>query len=103
MAHYRAISEEENMMNINSSRRRNEEEDEEEAMKVAAMEKLQRLPTYDRARKAVLRGITGGFKEIDMKDLGFVERRELFDRVITMDDEDWHGEYLRRLKTRFDR
>lgn len=91
------------MMNINSSRRKNEEEDEEEAMKVAAMEKLQRLPTYDRARKAVLRGITGGFKEIDMKDLGFVERRELFDRVITMDDEDWHGEYLRRLKTRFDR
>lgn len=91
------------MMNINSSRRRNEEEDEEEAMKVAAMEKLQRLPTYDRARKAVLRGITGGFKEIDMKDLGYVERRELFDRVITMDDEDWHGEYLRRLKTRFDR
>ncbi|XP_019098113.1 PREDICTED: ABC transporter G family member 38-like [Camelina sativa] len=103
MAHYRASSEEENMMNRASSRRKIEEKDEEEAMKVAAMEKLQRLPTYDRARKAVLRGITGGFKEIDMKDLGFTERRELFDRVMPMDDEDWHGEYLRRLKSRFDR
>lgn len=91
------------MMSRSSSRRQNEEEDEEEGMKWAALEQLQRLPTYDRARKAVLRGITGGFKEIDMKDLGFVERRELFDRVMTMDDEDWHGEYLRRLKSRFDR
>lgn len=91
------------MMNRSSSRQKNEEEDEEEAMKRAALEQLQRLPTYDRARKAVLRGITGGFKEIDMKDLGFVERRELFDRVMTMDDEDWHGKYLRRLKSRFDR
>lgn len=103
MAHYRASSEVENMMIRDNSRRRNQEEDEEEAMKLAAMEKLQRLPTYDRARKAVLRGITGGFKEIDMKDIGLVERRELFDRVMTMDDEDWHGEYLRRLKSRFDR
>ncbi|EFH53491.1 ATPDR10/PDR10 [Arabidopsis lyrata subsp. lyrata] len=103
MAHYRASSEVENMMIRDNSRRRNQEEDEEEAMKLAAMEKLQRLPTYDRARKAVLRGITGGFKEINMKDIGLVERRELFDRVMTMDDEDWHGEYLRRLKSRFDR
>ncbi|KFK33826.1 hypothetical protein AALP_AA5G065100 [Arabis alpina] len=90
-------------MTNSSSRQKHEEEDEEEAMKWAALEQLQRLPTYDRARKAVLRGVTGGFKEIDMKELGFVERRELFDRVMTMDDEDWHGEYLRRLKSRFDR
>ncbi|KAL1194449.1 ABC transporter G family member 38 [Cardamine amara subsp. amara] len=103
MAHYRASSEEENLMNRNSSRQNNEEEDEQEAMKYAAIEQLQRLPTYDRARKAVLRGITGGFKEIDMKDLGFMERRELFDKLMTLDDEDWHGEYLRRLKSRFDR
>ncbi|ESQ32530.1 hypothetical protein EUTSA_v10005611mg [Eutrema salsugineum] len=103
MAHYRASSEVENLMNERSSSRREKEEEEEEAMKWAALEQLQRLPTYDRARKAVLRGITGGFKEIDMKDLGFVETRELFDRVMAMDDEDWHGEYLRRLKSRFDR
>ncbi|VYS59100.1 unnamed protein product [Arabidopsis thaliana] len=103
MAHYRVSSEVENIMNRDRSHRKNEEEDEEEALKLAAMEKLQRLPTYDRARKAVLKGITGGFKEIDMKDLGLAERRELFDRVMTMDDEDWHGEYLRRLKSRFDR
>ncbi|XP_023639206.1 ABC transporter G family member 38 [Capsella rubella] len=103
MAHYRACSEEEIMMDRDSNRRRNEEEDEEEAMKVAAMEKLQRLPTYDRVTKAVLRGITGGFKEINMKDLGVTERKELFDRVMMIDDEDWHGEYLQRLKNRFDR
>lgn len=90
-------------MNRNNSRQNNEEEDEEKAMKYVAMEKLQRLPTYDRARKAVLRGITGGFKEIDMNDIGFKERRELFDKLMTLDDEDWHGEYVRRLKSRFDR
>lgn len=103
MAHYRASSEVENLINRSSSRQQQEEEDEDDAMKRAALERLQRLPTYDRTRKAVLRGITGGFKEIDVKDLGFEERRELFETVMTIDDEDWHGEYLRRLKNRFDR
>ncbi|CAN8265819.1 unnamed protein product [Cochlearia groenlandica] len=104
MAHYRASSEVENLMNDRSnSRKEKEEEEEDEAMKWAALDQLERLPTYDRARKAVLRGVTGGFKEIDMKDIGFLERRELFDRVLMIDDEDWHGEYLRRLKNRFDR
>ncbi|KAF2532977.1 hypothetical protein F2Q70_00032067 [Brassica cretica] len=100
MAHYRAGSEVENVLNDRNTSRREKEEDEDEAMKWAALE---RLPTHDRVRKAMLRGITGGFKEIDMKDLSLVERRELFDRVVAMDDDDWHGFYLRRLKRRTDR
>ncbi|KAL0737801.1 hypothetical protein Bca4012_014011 [Brassica carinata] len=100
MAHYRAGSEVENVLNDRNTSRREKEEDEDEAMKWAALE---RLPTYDRVRKAMLRGITGGFKEIDVKDLSLVERRELFDRVVAMDDDDWHGFYLRRLKRRTDR
>ncbi|CAH8363125.1 unnamed protein product [Eruca vesicaria subsp. sativa] len=100
MAHYRAGSEVENVLNDRNTSRLEKEEEEDEAMKWAALE---RLPTYDRVRKAMLRGITGGFKEIDLKDLNFVERRELFDRVVAMDDKDWHGFYLRRLKRRTDR
>lgn len=100
MAHYRAGSEVENVLNDRNTSRREKEEDEDEAMKWAALE---RLPTYDRVRKAMLRGITGGFKEIDIKDLSLVERKELFDRVVAMDDDDWHGFYLRRLKRRTDR
>ncbi|CAF2089792.1 unnamed protein product [Brassica napus] len=100
MAHYRAGSEIENVLNDINTSRREKEEDEDEAMKWAALE---RLPTHDRVSKAMLRGITGGFKEIDMKDLSLEERRELFDRVVAMNDDDWHGFYLRRLKRRTDR
>ncbi|XP_010535889.1 PREDICTED: ABC transporter G family member 38 [Tarenaya hassleriana] len=99
-SHYRVTSETSSLM---SGRGREEEEEEEEAMQWAALERLQRLSTYDRVRKVVLRGVTGDFKEFDMKNLGFEERRELFDRVITNNDENWHEEYLRRLKKRIDR
>ncbi|KAE8718787.1 ABC transporter G family member 38 [Hibiscus syriacus] len=74
------------------------EEDDEEALKWAALE---RLPTYDRARKGVLHGILGDLKEIDLRKLGFEERKELLNRFIKSADK--HEEFLKKLKERIDR
>lgn len=75
-----------------------QEEDDEEALKWAALE---RLPTYDRARKGVLHGILGDLKEIDLRNLGFQERKELLNRFIKNADK--HEEFLKNIKQRIDR
>ncbi|KAK8696909.1 hypothetical protein V6N13_113080 [Hibiscus sabdariffa] len=80
-----------------SSRRRNEEDD-EEALKWAALE---RLPTYDRVRKGVLHGILGDLQEIDLRKLGFQDRKELLNRFIKSADK--HEDFLKKLKERMDR
>lgn len=73
-------------------------EDDEETLKWAVLE---RLPTYERARKGLLHGMAGGFKEIDLKNLGFQENKEILECVIK--DIDQNELYLKRLKRRIDR
>ncbi|GMI89506.1 ATP-binding cassette G38, pleiotropic drug resistance 10 [Hibiscus trionum] len=80
-----------------SNTRRNEEDDEEALMWAA----LERLPTYDRARKGVLHGVLGDLKEIDLRKLGLQDRKELLNRFIKSADK--HEEYLKKLKERMDR
>ncbi|KAL6330920.1 hypothetical protein AAG906_009348 [Vitis piasezkii] len=75
-----------------------EENDDEEALKWAALE---RLPTYDRARKGIFNGDAGESKEVDLRKLGFQEREELLNRVIRHADD--NEEFLRKLKNRMDR
>lgn len=72
--------------------------DDEQALKWAALE---RLPTYDRARKALLHGVAGDFKEIDLQKLRIQDRKELLDRLISNADK--NEEFLKKLKMRIDR
>ncbi|KAG4189982.1 hypothetical protein ERO13_A07G002800v2 [Gossypium hirsutum] len=90
IGHYRTCS--------TMSGSRVQEEDDEEALKWAALE---RLPTYDRARKGVLHGVLGDLKEIDLRKLEFQESKELLNRFIK--DADKHEEFLKNIKQRIDR
>jgi hypothetical protein len=72
--------------------------DDEQALKWAALE---RLPTYDRARKGLLHGVAGDFKEIDLQKLRIQDRKELLDRLISNADK--NEEFLKKLKKRIDR
>lgn len=92
IVHYRTHS------NVPSTSRDTTQQDDEEALKWAALE---RLPTYERARKGFLLGVTGDFKETDLQKLGFQDRKELLDRLIG--DVDNNEEFLNKLKSRMDR
>lgn len=61
---------------------------------------LDRLPTYERARRGVLHGVLGDLKEIDLRNLGFQERKELLNRFVQ--DADKNEDYLKKLKQRID-
>lgn len=100
MVYYRVGLEIENVLNDINISCWEKEEDEDEVMKWVVLECFF---MYDWVSKVMLRGIIGGFKEIDMKDFSFEERRELFDRVVVMNDDDWYGFYLWRLKRCIDR
>ncbi|CAN6456247.1 unnamed protein product [Victoria cruziana] len=76
-----------------------EEEDDEEALRWAALEKL---PTYDRIRRGILSGVTGDHTEVDVRKLGFVERKQLLDRLVRVAEED-NEKFLLKLKDRIDR
>ncbi|KAH7517456.1 hypothetical protein FEM48_Zijuj09G0066800 [Ziziphus jujuba var. spinosa] len=77
-----------------------EDDDNKEALKWA---ELQRLPTYNRLKKGLLvTGSSGQSREVDVRNLGFQERKELVDRLVGEDEED-HSEFLFKLKNRFDR
>ncbi|XP_010249928.1 PREDICTED: ABC transporter G family member 39-like [Nelumbo nucifera] len=75
------------------------DEDDEEALKWAAIEKL---PTYDRIRKGILTGLDGEHKEIDIKNLGLQDRRNLIERLIRVAEED-NEKFLLKLKDRMER
>ena len=75
-----------------------EENDDEEALKWASLE---RLPTYDRARKGILNGDAGESREVDLRKLGFQEREKLLNRVIRQAGD--NEGFLRKLKNRMDR
>ncbi|WVZ69760.1 hypothetical protein U9M48_018495 [Paspalum notatum var. saurae] len=84
--------------------RSSREEDDEEALRWAALE---RLPTYDRVRRAIvpLEGDGGGGKgvvDVDVQSLGPQQRRALLERLVRVADED-NERFLLKLKDRVDR
>ncbi|KAM0925307.1 hypothetical protein ACQ4PT_004280 [Festuca glaucescens] len=78
--------------------RSSRDEDDEEALRWAALEKL---PTYDRARTAVLAMPEGELKEVNVQKLGAQERHALMQRVAWVGDE--HERFLSKFKDRVDR
>lgn len=79
--------------------RSSRDEDDEEALKWAALEKL---PTYDRIRKAILTLPEGEHKEVDVQSLGLQERKILMERLIRVADED-NERLLLNLRDRVER
>ncbi|KAL5538716.1 hypothetical protein UlMin_043768 [Ulmus minor] len=75
------------------------EEDDEEALKWAAIEKL---PTYLRIRRGILTEAKGQPREIDIKNLGLLERRNLLERLVKIAEQD-NEEFLLKLKNRINR
>ncbi|KAJ9181423.1 hypothetical protein P3X46_009555 [Hevea brasiliensis] len=78
------------------------EEDEEE-LRWAAIE---RLPTYDRMRKGMLRQVLDNGKviqnEVDIRNLGMEDKKQLMDSILK-DAEGDNEKFLRRLRDRIDR
>ncbi|KAL6615559.1 hypothetical protein ACP70R_037829 [Stipagrostis hirtigluma subsp. patula] len=92
--------------------RSSREEDDEEALRWAALEKL---PTYDRVRRAILPPLDGGaagggagaaggkgLVDVDVSSLGPRERRALLERLVRVTDED-NERFLLKLKDRVER
>ncbi|KAF5748216.1 pleiotropic drug resistance protein 1-like isoform X2 [Tripterygium wilfordii] len=79
--------------------RSSREEDDEEALKWAAIE---RLPTYLRVRRGILAESEGQAREIDINDLGFLEKKNLLERLVKTAEED-NERFLLKLKQRIDR
>ncbi|XP_039051271.1 pleiotropic drug resistance protein 1-like isoform X2 [Hibiscus syriacus] len=75
------------------------EEDDEEDLKWAAIEKL---PTFLRVRRGILTEEEGQSREVDIKNLGFIERRNLLERLVRIAEED-NERFLLKLKERIDR
>ena len=70
----------------------------EEALKWVALEKL---PTYDRIRKAILMGSTGEKMEINVENLGVGQKKQLLERLVQVAEED-NEKFLLKLKSRLD-
>ncbi|KAG5551933.1 hypothetical protein RHGRI_010140 [Rhododendron griersonianum] len=79
--------------------RSSREEDDEEALKWAAIEKL---PTYLRITRGILTEEEGPPREIDIKSLGFFEKKNLVERLVKIVEED-NEKFLLKLKERIDR
>ncbi|XP_030526171.1 pleiotropic drug resistance protein 1-like isoform X2 [Rhodamnia argentea] len=80
--------------------RSSRDEDDEEALRWAALEKL---PTFDRLRKGILKASCGGAAdEINILDLGFQDRKRLMERLVRVAEED-NEKFLLKLKNRIDR
>ncbi|PRQ26836.1 putative sulfate-transporting ATPase [Rosa chinensis] len=76
------------------------EEDDEESLKWAAIE---RLPTYLRIRRSILADQEEGkAREIDVKDLGLLERKNLLERLVKIAEED-NEKFLFKLRDRMNR
>ncbi|KAL4031747.1 hypothetical protein IC575_010037 [Cucumis melo] len=77
-------------------------DDAEELLRAA----IERLPTYDRLRKGMLRQAVenGGvvYDEVDVRRLGFEERKGLMERMVKVVEED-NEDFLRRIRGRMDR
>ncbi|RVW84398.1 Pleiotropic drug resistance protein 1 [Vitis vinifera] len=55
------------------------DEDDEEALKWAV---IQKLPTYNRLKKGLLKGSEGDFSEVDIQNLGSRENKNLLERLV---------------------
>ncbi|PIN21134.1 Pleiotropic drug resistance proteins (PDR1-15), ABC superfamily [Handroanthus impetiginosus] len=87
------------VLEIFSSSSRVDQEDDEEALKWAALEKL---PTFDRLRKALVLGSRGDLNEVDVQNLGFEQRKKLIERLVNVVKED-NEKFLSKLKNRIER
>ncbi|PKI43564.1 hypothetical protein CRG98_036056, partial [Punica granatum] len=74
-------------------------EEDEEALKWAAIEKL---PTYLRVRRGILTEEEGSPREIEIHKLGFVERKNLIERLLKTAEED-NEKFLMKLRQRIER
>ncbi|KAK0571365.1 hypothetical protein LWI29_014726 [Acer saccharum] len=88
-----------NPVEVFSRSSRGNEEDDEDALKWAALEKL---PTYLRIQRGILTEAEGPTREIDIKSLGWIERRNLIERLVKIAEED-NEKFLLKLKERIDR
>lgn len=88
--------------------RSNQAEEDEEALKWAALEKL---PTYDRLRKTVLKSFLENgsgennkvvHKEIDVRKLDMNDKQEFIDRIFKVTEED-NEKFLKKLRNRIDK
>ncbi|KAK6236047.1 hypothetical protein SCA6_011384 [Theobroma cacao] len=75
------------------------EEDDEEALTWAAIEKL---PTYSRVRTGILAEEGRQLREIDIKKLGLLEKRNLLERLVKVAEED-NENFLLKLRERIER
>ncbi|CAN6681791.1 unnamed protein product [Malus baccata var. baccata] len=73
--------------------------DDEEALKWAAIEKL---PTYLRIQRGILTEEEGKGREIDIKNLGLLERKNVLERLVKTANED-NEKFLLKLKDRINR
>lgn len=97
----------EDVFNPMPSRRSTRGEEDEEALTWAALEKL---PTYDRLRKTVLKSYAESenqgnkkvVKEVDVRNLGMNERQEFIDRFFRVAEED-NEKFLRKFRNRIDK
>ncbi|KAF0914155.1 hypothetical protein E2562_027576, partial [Oryza meyeriana var. granulata] len=80
------------------SRSSSTREDDEEDLRWAALEKL---PTYERARTALLAMPEGELREVNVQQLAAQEQRALLQRVAGVGDD--HARFLSKFKERVDR
>jgi ABC-type multidrug transport system ATPase subunit len=76
-----------------------EEGDEEEALKWAAIEKL---PTFKRIQVGILKEEEGHQREIDVKNLGPIEKKSILEKLVQTAEED-NERFLLKLRDRIDR
>lgn len=86
-----------------SSTQRNQEDD-EEALKWAA---LQKLPTYDRMRTAIMKNIGADGKAsqdemIDVRHLSYEDRQAIISKLLRVTEED-NERFLQKFRERIDR
>lgn len=88
------------------ARRSARAEEDEEALRWAALEKL---PTYDRLRKTVLKSFVENdqhnkvvHQEVDVRNLDVNVRQEFIDRLFKVAEED-NERFLRKLRNRIDK
>jgi hypothetical protein len=81
--------------------RSSRDDDDEESLRWAALEKL---PTYDRVRRAMLPPLDGaaGKGVVDVHGLGPRDRRALLERLVRVADQD-NERFLLKLKDRLER
>ncbi|KAF7152276.1 hypothetical protein RHSIM_Rhsim01G0207000 [Rhododendron simsii] len=86
-----------------NSTRRSTGMDEEEELKWAAIE---RLPTYDRMRKGMLRQVMSNGRvmanEVDVANLGVQDKKQLMEGILKVVEDD-NERFLQRLRARTDR